>query len=240
MKDGLRKFYDTLYKDKTKKGYKQEHAQRSKDFLHRYMLFFLDPHKNTRHEIVKKILPSGVRTRCLDIGCWTGDSTISYGVLEKFKEVHALEISQEAAAEAKGKGINVSVCDINAENLPFPDNFFDCITFIAVIEHLVDPFHILKEIKRVLKKEGTLIIGTVNVASLSNRIKILTGRRPRTSFDIGWDGGHLLYFIPKEFRNLLNDYGFEVVKKYATGNLQFIRRFLFPFTGEFIFKCKIK
>jgi len=182
-------------------------------------------------------MPSG--NKCLDIGTWSGDSTISYGVLNKFKEVYGVEISEKAAFEAKSKGINVSVCDINAENLPFPDNFFDCITFIDVIEHLVDPFHILKEIKRVLKKEGTLIIGTANVASLSNRIRILKGRRPRTSFDIGWDGGHLLYFTPKEFRNLLNDYGFEVVKKYATGNLQFIR-FLFPLTGEFIFKCKIK
>ncbi|KKO20380.1 MAG: hypothetical protein BROFUL_00901 [Candidatus Brocadia fulgida] len=67
MKNSLKNFYDNLYKDKTKEGYKQEYTLRSKDFLHKYILFFLDPSKNTRHEIVKKTLPTG--QSYLDIGC---------------------------------------------------------------------------------------------------------------------------------------------------------------------------
>ena len=109
-----------------------------------------------------------------------------------------------------------------------------------MIEHLVDPYHILEEIEKVLKPEGILIIGTVNVALLSNRIRVLLGRRPRTSFDIGWDGGHLLYFTPKELKVLLSQCGFEIIGKYATGNLQFLRKLFFDLTGEFIFKCKLK
>ncbi|KKO20381.1 MAG: two-component response regulator [Candidatus Brocadia fulgida] len=138
------------------------------------------------------------------------------------------------------KGINVSACDINLEPLPYPDNSFDCITLIAVIEHLIDPYHSLKEITRVLKTGGTLIIGTPNVASFSNRIKLLLGKRPRTSFDAGWDGGHLLYFTPKELELLLTQHRFKIASRQATGNLQLLRKLFFNLTGEFIFQCVLE
>lgn len=233
----LKKFYENLYKEKSRPEYKQEYEKRKRDFLHRYILFFLNPYVNTRHEIVRKILPSG--SRYLDIGCWTGNSTISYGALEKFKEVYGVDISEEALKEARKKGIRVYTVDLNYEKLPFPTDFFDCITFVAVIEHLVTPYHILEEIKRILKPHGILIIGTVNVASFSNRVRIVLGYRPRTSFDAGWDGGHLLYFTPTDLRNLLTEYDFKIVERYATGNLPFLRKLLFHMTGEFIFKCKL-
>lgn len=234
----IKKFYNDLYKEKVKHSYKQEYEKRRRDFLHKYFLFFLDPNKNTRHEIVRNILPSG--ENYLDIGCWTGDSTLSYEPSGKFKNVYGVEISEEAAKNAQEKGIKVYVCDVNFENLPFEDSCMDCITFIDVIEHLIDPYHILAEIRRVLKPEGILIIGTANIASFSNRIRILMGRRPRTSFDIGWDGGHLLYFTPADLKDLLNEYGFEIIEKYATGNLQWLRKLFFSLTGEFIFKCRLK
>ncbi len=238
MVNPLKRFYEDLYLEKTKETYWEDYEKRSKDFFHRYILFFLNPYKNTRHEIVRRILPTG--QNYLDIGCWTGDSTIIYGALNRFKEVYGIEISEKAGSEAKERGIKVSNCDINIDILPYPNNFFDCISFMAVIEHLVDPYHILKEIKRVIKNDGILIIGTPNVASLSNRLRVLKGCRPRTSFDLGWDGGHLLYFTPKDLKELLGDTGFEVIGKYASGNLQWLRRLLFPLTGEFIFKCRVK
>ncbi len=238
MIEGIKKFYDRLYEEKIRPGYKQEYEKRRKDFLHKYILFFLNPYKNTRHEIVRNILPAG--DRLLDIGCWTGDSTVSYGALEKFKEVYGIEISEGASEEAKKKGIEVFICDINYDSLPYPNDYFDCITFIDVIEHLIWPYVILQEIKRVLKSGGTLIIATANVASFSNRIRILTGKRPRTSFDEGWDGGHLLYFTPNDIEELLKTFGFEVINKYATGNLPLVRKFLFSLTGEFIFNCRLK
>lgn len=238
MQDAIKKFYEKLYKEKSKYRYKEEYEKRKSDFLHKYLLFFLDPYKNTRHDIVKNILPSGYRY--LDIGCWTGDSTLSYGVSKKFKEVCAVEISEEAALEARKKGLNVLICDINFDKLPYPDNYFDCITFIDVIEHLIEPYHIMSEIRRVLGSHGILIIGTVNITSLSNRLRVAFGHRPRTSFDVGWDGGHLLYFTPRDLNNLLASVGFKLIEKKATGNLQFLRKIFFSLTGEFIYKCVLE
>lgn len=233
--NSLKNFYEKLFTEKGKADYKKQYDLRKKDFFHKYFLFFLNPDKNSRHEIVKKILSSG--NRYLDIGCWSGDAIIIYDAFKKYNEVYGIDISESAVKKAKEKGIKASFVDINSEKLPFTDNFFDTITFIDVIEHLIDPYLILAEIKRVLKPEGTLIIGTANVSSLSNRLRILFGRRPRTSFDNGWDGGHLLYFTPKELKKLLEGFNFKILKKFATGNLQIIRKIFFSMTGEFIFKC---
>lgn len=46
------------------------------------------------------------------------------------------------------------------DTLDFPDAYFDYVTMLAVIEHLSEPREILKEIARILKPEGHLIITT--------------------------------------------------------------------------------
>jgi methionine biosynthesis protein MetW len=234
----LKEHYENLYRKKKAAGYKEEVELRQKDFIHKYFLFFLDPHKNSRHDIVRKNLTP--QERYLDIGCWDGSSTVLYRPFEKFQEIYGVDISESAVSEAVNKGIKAHVVDINHEKLPFPDDYFDFITFVAVIEHLIEPYHILHEVKRVLRSQGRLIIGPVNVGSLSNRLRALFGRRPRTSHDNGWDGGHLLYFTPKDLQDLLMKYDFQVVNKFTTGNHQLLRKLFYNLTGEFIFECELK
>jgi len=147
--------------------------------------FCLNPHVNTRYEIVNKILSPG--ERLLDIGCWIGESILLYGAKNKFKEIYGVDIYENALKEAAEKGINAHYLDLNCDNLPFPDNYFDTVIMLALIEHLISPYHILSEVKRVTKINGSFIIATANVAFFSNRIRIIMGRRPRTSFDMGWD-----------------------------------------------------
>lgn len=48
--------------------------------------------------------------------------------------------------------------NLNADNLPYPDNSFDVCLAIAILEHLENPFHIKREIVRVLKRNGILIL----------------------------------------------------------------------------------
>lgn len=50
----------------------------------------------------------------------------------------------------------------DAENLPFKDKSFDCVTVIATIEHLPCPVDALADFSRILKRKGTLIITTPN------------------------------------------------------------------------------
>ena len=105
--------------------------------------------------------------------------------------------------------------DLNYENLPYENNFFDAIVCLDVIEHIINPFHLLAEIKRVLKPQGVLILTTPNFRKIKNILYLLIiGKFPKTSTDISfWDGGHLHYFTFKDIKWLLECHGFSIVSK---------------------------
>lgn len=54
-----------------------------------------------------------------------------------------------------------------AEQLPFPDNCFDCVYSREVIEHVIDPSIMMSEIYRVLKPQGRALITTPNADSIA-------------------------------------------------------------------------
>lgn len=94
-------------------------------------------------------------TKVLDIGCNSGEF-IKYLKEKKGCDVYGVDISAKVIDLCKAKGLeNVQVVD--AEKLPFPDSTFDYVTLMEVLEHLHDPVKYLKEIRRVLKKTGSLI-----------------------------------------------------------------------------------
>lgn len=96
-------------------------------------------------------------SKVLDIGCNSGELI---RMLKEHKncDVYGIDLSETALAEAKEKGLNVIYGD--AENLPFPDHSFDAVILREVISHIFDPRKALKEINRVLKKDGFLVGST--------------------------------------------------------------------------------
>lgn len=60
-----------------------------------------------------------------------------------------------------------------ARPLPFADQQFDYVVLAEVIEHLRSPFFAVREISRVLKKDGILILSTPNVLNLGSRLRFL-------------------------------------------------------------------
>lgn len=108
--------------------------------------------------------------------------------------------------------------DIESKNLPFPDEYFDTVLMIAVIEHLLDPISALIEIHRILKNGGKLLVNTPNIAKWTRRLKLLFGYFPSTaSIDEGllqykgkgptdlYDEGHLHYFTWRSLSHLLTE-----------------------------------
>lgn len=66
--------------------------------------------------------------------------------------------------------------NVEEDDLPIPDNSFDCVLFCEVIEHLLrDPMHALLEIHRVLRPGGYLVLTTPNVARLENVARMIGG-----------------------------------------------------------------
>ena len=94
-----------------------------------------------------------VTAKILDVGCGTGKNL---EVFSKFGKVWGLDNSHEAIAFCKKRGfMNVNLGSI--EKMPYKKEFFDAVTALDVLEH-VDDSRALKEIKRILNKDGFLVI----------------------------------------------------------------------------------
>lgn len=67
--------------------------------------------------------------------------------------------------ERKGllyQGIDIDIIDFNNDEFPFPDNSFDLVVSLAVIEHIKNTENFLSEINRILKKGGFVFLSTPN------------------------------------------------------------------------------
>lgn len=105
-----------------------------------------------------RLIPAAHRTgRILDIGCGTYPYFLSHTA---FKSKFAIE---REGSTMEMPGIQWLTLDLNsAPEIPFPDDYFDVITLLAVIEH-IDPDRVVllfSECHRALKSGGRLIITT--------------------------------------------------------------------------------
>ena len=102
--------------------------------------------------------------------------------------------------------------------LPYNSEYFDVVTGWDVIEHFPEPpFKLLKEIKRILKKDGTLLVSVPNLVSTARRGRFLLGRHPYMHFD-EWIGeryyGHYRECTRKEWQIIIEKAGFSQVKTF--------------------------
>lgn len=106
-------------------------------------------------EAVRKFIPE--TGKGIEIGVGTGRFSIPFGIKVGVEPVKAMaEISRQ-------RGIHVY--ETKAENLPFQDNFFDFALMVTTLCFLENPFQALKEMKRILKPAGKIVIGMLDEES---------------------------------------------------------------------------
>jgi methionine biosynthesis protein MetW len=170
---------------------------------------------------IKQILGSG--HRIIDLGCGSGQ--LLDDLADQFEERIGFDISRARLnSRVDSEPINwiFHEADLNAP-LPLEDKFADAVIANQVIEHIVDPFHFLSEIHRILRPGGCCIITTPNIRYLKHILHLLlSGYGPRTaggnSLEGYWDDGHLHYFTHKDLRELFMQVGFAEVKSHAVIN----------------------
>lgn len=126
----------------------------------------------------------------LDIGCGEGSVTIYLKEHLMAKAAYGVDIAPVYVESARRKGIMATLCDLNEENLPFEDNYFDTVLAGELLEHVINPDHLLGEAYRVLGKDGVLVLTATNLGAWFNRFALLLGWQPLwtgTSFfhDVG-------------------------------------------------------
>lgn len=109
-------------------------------------------------EIVKRAVEIPAET-VLDLGCGNGN-IIRLLRTEKKARYYGVDLSPEMIREAgKRLGEEVILETGDVSDLPYQDEMFDLIICNASFHHYTDPDKAVEEIRRVLKKGGTLILG---------------------------------------------------------------------------------
>jgi SAM-dependent methyltransferase len=147
-------------------------------------------------------LPEVGRARWLDVGCATGDfleAARRAGVVE----VRGVELSEFAAAQARGRGFDVARGDF--ASLVLPPGSFDVVTMWDYVEHVPDPAASLERAFEVLRPGGYLAISTGDAASLAARAM---GR----FWHLMIPPKHLYFFTPDTLVRVLQRAGFLMVR----------------------------
>lgn len=158
--------------------------------------------------IVLNMIPNN--SVVFDIGCNTGN--LARGLTEKKDcTVYGIDISPKALKIAskylkKSKAINLS----NVKKLPYSNIEFDYVVLADVLEHLNNPFEVLKKIRKQLTFKY-LIVSLPNVAFISVRAKLLLGKFDYTDQGI-MDESHVKFYTLKSTKKLFEKCGFRIVE----------------------------
>lgn len=107
----------------------------------------------------------------LDIGSGDGKLLNAIKALYPEAEVFACDYTDEFL---KAEVNELKIADLNSGELPFEDQSFDLVTITEVVEHLENYHAIIREIHRILRPEGQVIITTPNILNLKSRVGFLT------------------------------------------------------------------
>jgi 2-polyprenyl-3-methyl-5-hydroxy-6-metoxy-1,4-benzoquinol methylase len=146
----------------------------------------------------------------LDFGCANGN----FSKLLKDKldvEVWGVEIDENAAKVASGKLDHVINKDALEALTQLPDNYFDCILFLDILEHLVDPYSLLDAVKSKLSEQGVIVASIPNIRYCTVLKKLLI-KGDWDYQDQGiLDKTHLRFFTYKSIQKLFRELEYEIL-----------------------------
>lgn len=170
-------------------------------------------------------MASDIKGKCLELG---GNPYFTTMLLKKFTDfeislanyfghedngeysqtVNYLELK---TGEKKTQDFTFQHFNIENDRFPYADAGFDLVIFAEIIEHLLnDPCKVLREIKRILKPNGTLILTTPNVARLENITRLISGTNIYDPYSgYGPYGRHNREYNRHELDQLLRFEGYE-------------------------------
>jgi ubiquinone/menaquinone biosynthesis C-methylase UbiE len=155
--------------------------------------------------VEKWLVFSMMRTRsgkALDLGCGTGNCPLE--LLKRGFDVIGLDASEGMLEVARSKGLNCVKGD--AYELPFEDETFDLVLSVTMFEFIHEPERALREIHRVLKPGGEVVIGTMNGRSAWFIFKRLKSLFAETAYR------YARFYTPGELERLLGMTGFEEIE----------------------------
>ena len=174
-----------------------------------YQKYWSDP-ANARYDRVRLMVAiDKVKEgdKVLDVGAGVC-SWVEYCALNNLRpgtELHAIDFSSRAKEQVDAKKLNLTYHVGSALQLPFPDKSFDVVGCMETIEHMQNPADLARELARVTKPDGWVVLTTVN--NHCEQAQLLDYPE------------HLWEFTPEDLVGLFSPYGdarYRVVGNYHT------------------------
>jgi len=148
-------------------------------------------------------------SRVLEAGC--GDGMILLSMMRLVEiQGYGLDFSTNARARAEDlmahEGNRFEFVHGRLDGLPFEDDHFDLAVCLGVIEHVPDPTEQIRELHRVMKPGGHLVMMTPNRLSFGVADRLL-----KTWFG-AWPYGYQTEYSPRKLASLMSEQGFRIDK----------------------------
>ncbi|QPK63420.1 class I SAM-dependent methyltransferase [Methylomonas sp. LL1] len=143
--------------------------------------------------------------KLLDIACGTGSwlkTASDFGA-----NIHGIDISGRAIEICQKKFPNNSIKEGIAENLPFPDAYFDIVTCLGALEHFLDQPKAIREMIRVAKPNARFLILVPNAGFLTFRLGFFKGTQQQEVKET--------IKSLNEWQTLFNQQGLNIVSRWA-------------------------
>lgn len=152
----------------------------------------------------------GNNNRILDIGCGEGQTGWALKKSGKAKEVVGIELVEGPAKRAESRLDRVIHGDVEEMTLSFQPEYFDYIILADVIEHLIDPWRVIKQLSRFLSREGFLIASIPNIGHWRVLKDLILFDKWEYQKEGILDKAHLRFFTKKSMVEMMREAGFEV------------------------------
>jgi SAM-dependent methyltransferase len=117
----------------------------------------------TERRALEPALRRLARATVLDAGC--GDGRLAVDLASRGAEVVGLDASERMLVAARDRaaraGVQLRRVQAEAHSLPFPDGCFDLVCSVTVLCFATDPGAVIRELARVLRPGGRLVLGAL-------------------------------------------------------------------------------
>lgn len=176
--------------------------------------------------------------RLLDVGCGYGFFLSEIKAISRI-EASGIDVSKTAVSVASGRGLDVRLGTL--DTIKFDDDAFDAVTMFYVLEHIPDPANALKEVRRILKPGGALLLRLPHTTPIVRTLSLFGIKN--NLYDPPF---HLNDFSAETIGRLLTKAGFENIHTFIGGTTsppELIKRTItksFGFIAEALYLLSLK